>query len=88
MPFIKILRKCGHYETVWFLDNEVTNPDSMHAHQDELCEECYVRKNAVREVEMDYKTYKIEFGDCRIKAGTYNPVEKRVTVFVPANRLQ
>ena len=87
MPYQKILRKCGHYETVWLLDSEIGNPASLQAHQDELCNECYARFNDVIEIEMDYKTYKIEFGDCRTKGGSYDAETKRIIVFVPEGRI-
>lgn len=87
MPYKEILRKCGHYETVFLMDDEVNNPVAMRAHQDELCNECYAMLNDVLEVEMDYKTYKIEFGDCRTKGGSYDKESKRIIVFVPRGRI-
>lgn len=83
MPKKKITRKCGHQETVWFVDGELNYPQAIKNHEDELCDSCYRLFTPVQEVEMDYKTYKIEFGNCRTKPNSYDKKTKRIIVYVP-----
>lgn len=79
----KIMRSCGHQEKVWLLDSEVNDPKAIKNHEAEICNKCYLILNRVREVEMDYKSYKIEYHNCRTKPGSYNKESKRIVVYVP-----
>ncbi len=84
MPYKKITRRCGHVETIWLLDSEIENAMAIKNHEDELCDECYKKFTPVDEVEMDYKTYKIEYGGSyRTKPGSYDKDTKQIIVYVP-----
>lgn len=83
MPFQKVLRVCGHKETVLLMDGETNNPHSIKAHQDQLCYKCYKKEYPGHEVKMDYKTYKIEFGLCRTKPNSYDKDTTKIVVYVP-----
>lgn len=83
MPYKYIIRSCGHKENVWLLDDEANNPLSLQYHREEMCLKCYLALNHVKEKEMDYRTYKIEFPNCRTKPNSYDPATKRIIVYVP-----
>ena len=86
MPYKYIIRSCGHKEKVWLLDDEVNNPLSLQYHSEEMCLNCYISSHHVKEVEMDYSTYKIEFSECRTKPDSYTPDTKTIIVYVPIDR--
>ena len=87
MPYKYIVRSCGHKEKVWLLDDEVNNPLSLQYHSEEICSKCFQALNRVKEVKMDYKSYKLEFSQCRTKPNSYDPATKEIIVYVPIGRL-
>ncbi len=83
MPYMTITRKCGHNEKVFLYEDEMNNQNSIKNHCEYECEKCFLKHNNVKEVKMDYSTYKIEYSYCRTKPNSYDKDSKTIIVYIP-----
>lgn len=84
---------CGHTETIQLYGKtSAREAEIARCEKYRVCYECYREMKNIEasigceERTMLYREYKQNFADCKTKAGTWDPVKKTITVYVPTNR--
>lgn len=84
---------CGHTETIELFGKTANREKEIErCEKYKICTECYREMKNIEksigceEKTMLYREYKQNFADCETKAGSWNPVEKTIVVYVPTDR--
>ena len=85
---------CGHTETVVLYGKTSEREKKIEWYESKaVCSDCYREMKNIeasigcQEITMMYREYKEKYARCKTKAGSWNPVEKTIVVYVPENMI-